>query len=173
MEAANRMKNTNGKNDVKKDGSMPSNVLLLDAHGKLLRKVLPSGLDKFSMHDVAWQAVHVAAAGACTALSTAKNPAGIHSVVRIRNAQDRKSCRQICGDSWTPKCEGEVSLWGASGKGKKNGAEVANFYSYGCDYNMLGGSEVNATNDDIFREAKDAHLYIFSYCCCSFPGNGK
>lgn len=149
-------------------GSTSSNAVKLNGHGKIPQAVLPAGFDKTTAADIQWQALHMSAASACRGLSKTGGHPGIHNVVLLRNANEGKTCRQLCSKSWADKCEGEVSIWGMLGKGKKNGQEIGNFYNYGCDYGNGGGSEADASPDAIRQDMKEAHQYYFSYCCCSF-----
>ena len=149
-------------------GGIIDNVPHVGVNGKIPQSVLPGGYDKISATDIQWQALHMSAAGACRSLSKATGHAGIHSVVLLRNAAERKNCRHLCSLSWASKCSGEVSLWGIPGRGKKNGQEVGTFYNYGCDYGYNGGSEAWAKDRDISKNLYGGHQYFYSYCCCTF-----
>lgn len=149
-------------------GGMKDNAPQLNLHGKVPQRFLPAGYDKFSASDIQWQAQHMSAAAACRGISKGKGHPGLHNVVLLRNAREGKTCRQLCATSWANRCEGEVSLWGAVGKGKRNGQEVGNYYNYGCDYGYNGGNEAFARSDAISKEYREGHHYFFSYCCCSF-----
>ena len=148
--------------------SIRDNVPQLSREGKISQSVLPAGFDTFSASDLQWQALHMAASASCRGLTKSGGHPGIHSVVLLRNAKERKTCREICSKSWADKCEAEVSIWGMPGKGKKNGQEVGNFYNYGCDYGGNGGNEATVDGDAILKPMREAHQYYFSYCCCSF-----
>ena len=149
-------------------GGVRDNAPQLDINGKISQRFLPAGYDKLSASDIQWQAQHMSAAAACRGLNKSKGHPGIHSVVLLRNARERKTCRQLCAMSWANSCDGEVSLWGTVGKGTKNGQEVGNYYNYGCDYGYNGGNEAFSTAASISREHHGGHQYFFSYCCCSF-----
>ena len=149
-------------------GGVRDNAPQLDINGKIPQRFLPAGYDKLSASDIQWQAEHMSAAAACRGLNKNKGHPGIHSVVLLRNSKQMKTCRQLCAMSWANNCDGEVSIWGAVGKGTKNGEEVGNYYNFGCDYGYNGGSEAFSKADSISRKHQDGVPYFFSYCCCSF-----
>ena len=118
----------------------------------------------YSAYDVAWQALHAAAAAACRG-STPTGGSGTHvNAVLNRNSRGPKSCTQLCADSWATHCDAEVSIYGRVGKASANGQTVGAFYNYDCDTAVrgYGGEEAKAAEEEIMGFSEGA----FSFCCC-------
>ena len=118
----------------------------------------------YSAYDLAWQALHVAAAAACRG-STPSGGSGSHvNSVLTRNSRGPYSCKQLCANSWATNCDAEVSIYGEVGKATKNGQTVGWFYNYDCDTGPYawGGEEAKAPEEEIMGFDEGA----FSFCCC-------
>ncbi|KAL9972564.1 hypothetical protein ACROYT_G018892 [Oculina patagonica] len=140
----------------------PSGFALLDSNGRLPQNFLVAGYDKYSLYDLAWQSLHMAAAAACRGSTSSES--GRHAnVVRVRNAADKKTCAQLCAQT-KYNCVAEVSIHGKTGKATQNGEIVGMFYNYKCDHANYGGSEVSRLVTDITR-FPDPYPY-YSFCCC-------
>ena len=126
---------------------------------------LPFEFDASSSHNLAWQALHMAAAAACRG-STPTGGSGTHAnMVLARNPHGKKSCQQLCSDSGQPHCDAEASIRGWDGKAIQNGQIVAEYYNYGCDRKkwVYGRNEAGADENDIMNnDWKGA----YSFCCC-------
>ena len=118
----------------------------------------------YSAYDVAWQALHAAAAAACRG-STPTGGSGTHvNSVLTRNSRGPKSCSQLCADTFAPHCDAEVSIYGKVGKATANGQNVGLFYNYDCNTGPYGwgGEEAKAAEKEIMGFEGGA----FSFCCC-------
>lgn len=113
--------------------------------------------------DVAWQALHAAAAAACRGSTPTGGSGCCGNNVLLRNTIEKKTCAQLCAATWAKICDAEVSLWGKPGKGTKNGELVGTFYNYACSGRANGGSEASEGNSRILGATPP---YYFSYCCC-------
>jgi len=115
-------------------------------------------------NDIAWQALHMAAAAACRGSTAGGGSGSWTNAVLVRDTTFEKDCNYICGQSSYKNCDAELSIWGSPGKATKNGQEVGMFYNYGCNqpFKYSGGKEATGADDDI----KKAPDYFFSYCCC-------
>ncbi|RMX39123.1 hypothetical protein pdam_00024590 [Pocillopora damicornis] len=142
----------------------PNGFALLDSTGHLPQKLLVAGYDKYSMYDLGWQALHMAAAAACRGSTSSGGTGCCANVVLVRNRADRKSCTQICGQTLYKNCDAEVSIHGKTGKATKAGEMIGAFYNYSCSQSSNGGSEVSSSPTDINRFPK-GHTY-YSFCCC-------
>ena len=142
----------------------PNGFALLDSTGHLPQKLLVAGYDKYSMYDLGWQALHMAAAAACRGSTSSGGTGCCGNVVLVRNVADRKSCTQTCGQTKYKNCDAEVSIHGKTGKATKAGEKIGAFYNYRCSHSTKGGSEVSASPTDINRFPKGYPYY--SFCCC-------
>ena len=103
----------------------------IDANKHFLN--LPLAFDTSSSYELAWQALHMAAAAACRG-STPTGRSGTHvNTVLARNPR-ADTCAQLCSESPDPMCDAEVSIRGGRhvGKATENGERVAKYHSYGC-----------------------------------------
>ena len=76
--------------------------------------------DKYSVYDLAWQSLHMAAAAACRG-STASGGSGCYdNQVMARNTADQKTCAEICVQTTYCNCNSEVSIYGNKGKATNN-----------------------------------------------------
>lgn len=122
-----------------------------------------------SLYDVAWQALHMAAAAACRGITPPSerwHSIYVHAVLN-RNTREEKSCTELCAETKkTTHCDGEASIYGKVGEATANGQSVGWFYNYGCDDNearIWGGNEALDPEKEIMRP--DSEM-IFSFCCC-------
>lgn len=119
----------------------------------------------YSAYDVAWQALHAAAAAACRG-STPTGGSGTHvNEVLTRNSRGPKSCTQLCAETnFAIHCDAEVSIYGKVGKATRNGQNVGLFYNYDCNTGThgWGGEEAKAAQEGIMGFNEGA----FSFCCC-------
>ena len=123
-----------------------------------------AGYDKYSLYDLGWQSLHMAAAAACRGSTSSGGSGCCGNVVLAHNKGDKKTCALICAESSFPYCDAEVSIHGKTGKATKNGEEVGAFYNYKCGGVANGGGEVSGPASDITRFL-DPHPY-YSFCCC-------
>lgn len=119
----------------------------------------------YSAYDVAWQALHAAAAAACRG-STPTGGSGTHvNVVLTRNSRGPESCDELCvATTWAPNCDAEISIYGNVGKATTNGQSVGWFYNYDCSSASQGwgGNEPSAPENEIMDFEEGA----YSFCCC-------
>ena len=120
--------------------------------------------ERYSAYDVAWQALHAAAAAACRGSTPTEGRGPRMNFVLSRNSRGPKSCIQLCADTtFAPYCDAEVSIYGYVGKAAANGQEVGLFYNHGCGTAFdSGGEEANAAEEEIMESAEGA----FSFCYC-------
>ena len=142
----------------------PSGFYVLNSNGSLPQSLLVAGYDKYSLYDLGWQSLHMAAASACRG-STSSGGSGPHqNSVHVRNTDDKKTCAQLCAETQYRNCDAEVSIHGKTGKATKNGEKIGAFYNYECNRAANGGSEVSRSVSDITR-FPDPYPY-YSFCCC-------
>ncbi|XP_078372024.1 uncharacterized protein LOC144655613 [Oculina patagonica] len=142
----------------------PGGFALLDQNGHLPQDNLTAGYDKYSLYDLGWQSLHMAAAAACRGSTSSGGTGCCENVVLVRNTDDRKTCTQLCAQSQYRNCDAEVSLHGKTGKATQNGEKIGAFYNYQCDHAPNGGNEVSRPVTDITR-FPDPYPY-YSFCCC-------
>lgn len=142
----------------------PSGFAVLDSNGRLSQSLLVAGYDKYSLYDLGWQSLHMAAAAACRGSTSSGGSGCCGNVVLVRNTADKKTCAQICAQSPFHNCDAEVSIHGKTGKATKNGENIGAFYNYQCSKAANGGSEVSRSVSDITR-FPDPYPY-YSFCCC-------
>ena len=142
----------------------PSGFALLDSNGRLPQSLLVAGYDKYSLYDLGWQSLHMAAAAACRGSTTSGGTGCCENAVLVRNTADKKNCAQICAQSPYGNCDAEVSIHGKTGKATKNGENIGAFYNYQCGHAANGGSEVS---DPVNYITQFPHQYpYYSFCCC-------
>ena len=126
---------------------------------------LPENDPGVSAYDLAWQALHAAAAAACRGSTPTGGSGSWVNIVLSRNSAGTKSCKQLCIESkyWTI-CDAELSIYGKKGKATTNGQGVGSFYNYKCTAarQSYGGNEALARQEEIFSFGRGA----YSYCCC-------
>ena len=118
-----------------------------------------------SPYDLAWQALHVAAAAACRGSTPTGGSGTKVNPVLTRNSRGPESCKQLCADTkWATNCDAEVSVYGNLAKATTNGQIVAWFYNYGCDRGSWGwgGEEAKSHEEEVMGFDEGA----FSFCCC-------
>jgi len=116
-------------------------------------------------YDLAWQALHMAAAAACRGSTPSGGTGNYANRVMVRDNADQKNCSYICGQTSFSICDAELSIHGTSGKATKNGQVVGMFYNYGCNRVPNagnGGREASGADGDIMT----APNTFFGYCCC-------
>ena len=118
----------------------------------------------YSSYDLAWQALHVAAAAACRGSTPTGGSGAYVNTVLTRNSRGPKSCTQLCTETSFTHCDAEVSVYGFVGKATTNGQTVGMFYNYSCDLGTFGwgGNESSAPEKEIMGFDEGA----FSFCCC-------
>jgi hypothetical protein len=109
--------------------------------------------------DVAWGALHAAAAAACRGSTASGGTGCCGNSVRVRNTASGQTCSTICSAN-SETCDAEVSVWGRPGKATANGEFVGNFYNYGCGGSGNGGSEASASASGVLNSG------YWSFCCC-------
>ena len=127
---------------------------------------LPFEFDASSSDNLAWQALHMAAAAACRG-STPTGGSGTHvNTVLARNPHVRTSCEELCSKSGSSViCDAEVSIRGQNGKATENGEVVGVYYNYGCKnrYSGYGRNEPEAAQEEIMSNKMSGG---YSFCCC-------
>ena len=126
---------------------------------------LPFEFDASSSHNLAWQALHMAAAAACRG-STPTGGSGTHvNMVLARNPHVGTSCARLCSEEGGLICDAEVSIRGQVGKATQNGQVVGVYYNYGCNHTIsgYGRNEPGAAQDEIMSNSMSGG---YSFCCC-------
>ena len=142
----------------------PSGFAVLDSNGRLPQSLLVAGYDKYSLYDLGWQSLHMAAAAACRGSTSSGGSGSCENGVLVRNTADKKTCAQLCAQSSFRNCDAEVSIHGKTGKATQNGEMIGAFYNYNCNHKRNGGSEASRFVSDITR-FPDPYPY-YSFCCC-------
>ena len=142
----------------------PSGFAVLDSNGRLSQSLLEAGYEKYSLYDLGWQSLHMAAAAACRGSTSSGGSGCCQNAVLVRNTADKKTCSQICAQTAYRNCDAEVSIHGKTGKATKNGEVIGAFYNYKCSQVANGGNEVSNSASDITRFPKPYPYY--SFCCC-------
>jgi len=142
----------------------PSGFAVLDSIGRLSQSLLEAGYDKYSLYDLGWQSLHMAAAAACRGSTSSGGSGCCQNAVLVRNTAHRKTCSQICAQTVYSNCDAEVSIYGKTGKATKNGEVIGAFYNYGCGRAAHGGNEVSHSASHITRFPSPQPYY--SFCCC-------
>ena len=126
---------------------------------------LPENDPGVSAYDLAWQALHAAAAAACRGSTPTGGSGPWVNTVLSRSSSGSKSCTQLCIEStYYTNCDAELSIYGKQGKATSNGQGVGSFYNYHCgaSHQGYGGNEAEAQEEDIIGFGQGA----FSFCCC-------
>ena len=127
----------------------PSGFAMLDSNGRLPQNLLTAGYDKYSAYGLAWQSLHMAAAGACRGNTSSGGRGSWDNQVMTRNTADKKTCAQICGQTAFRNCDAEVSIYGKKGKATQDGMIVGAFYNYLCNSGANGGNEVSSSDESV------------------------
>ena len=104
----------------------------LTSEGRIPQSILPGSYSEYSLEDIQWQSLHMAAAAACRG-STPSN--GRHSN-RAIPGRDGVTCTQVCSETFFSNCEGSVALMGLQKQAITNTTPVGLFYDYGCEWNQ-------------------------------------
>ena len=139
----------------------PGGFAVLDQSGHLPQDNLTAGYDKYSLYDLGWQSLHMAAAAACRGSTPSGGTGCCSNAVLVRNTADKKSCAQLCAQTQYTNCDAEVSIHGKTGKATQNGETIGAFYNYQCGETVNGGSEVSTSDGDVTR----FNTY-YGFCCC-------
>ena len=135
-------------------------IPLLDGSNKIKQSYLPGGYDQYSLHDVQWQSLHMAAAAACRGSTPSGGSGGNYNEVYPR--QHGQSCKNVCGKTSRKTCDSEITINGFMGKATSNTKKVGVYFNYGCGYGPTWGDEVKMQDIRII----DPYLGGVSYCCC-------
>jgi len=129
-----------------------------------LRTEVEKDVKKDMMQDVAWQALHAAAAAACrgSTPSGGKGP-GSNGVMAKSNTE---SCDNICAATDYNICDADISVRGFYGKANSYTETVGRYYNYGCSSpgnTNIKLDEVKAAEDAILSGSNPTY---FRFCCC-------
>ena len=132
----------------------------LTSEGRISQSILPGSYAEYSLEDIQWQSLHMAAAAACRGSTPSK---GRHSN-RAIPGRDGVTCTQVCSETFFSNCEGAVALMGLQKQTLTNTTPVGLFYDYGCEWNQRSGlSELTYANKKILYAT-----YYINYCCCRY-----
>lgn len=130
----------------------------LTSSGRIPAHVLPGSYATYTLEDVQWQSLHMAAAAACRGVAPSNGPH--HN--RVLAAPDGVTCTSVCGATSWKHCDAKVTLMGLQGQKLQNNAFVGLYYDYGCDHVQYNGqSEQGYSNAKILSPS-----YYIGYCCC-------
>lgn len=122
---------TNAEGGVIQEEDANADTSAQDAHLPQHRTTEPSP------YDLAWQALHVAAAAACRGSTPTGGSGTKVNAVLTRNSRGPESCKQLCANTkWATICDAEVSVYGKLGKATINGQTV----NFSCFLFMLSSS---------------------------------
>jgi len=130
------------------------------ASNKIKQSYLPAGYDKYSLYDIQWQSLHMAAAAACRGSTPTGGSGPIANYVYAK--KDGVTCTATCLQTTTKNCDAAVSINGYVDKSTKILKAVGAYYNYGCAY-AVGyppGVEEKMKNEQI------SSVTYISYCCC-------
>lgn len=156
------------KSDVaKREKALLDKIDALQAELSKLKTEVQEDVKKDMMQDVAWQALHAAAAAACRG-STASGGTGPWGN-GVYPKENDDSCDNICSATDRPICDADISIQGFYGKATSYSKSVGRFYNYGCS----GAGNTNVKYDEV-KADEDAILTgsnsdYYRYCCCRKP----
>ena len=134
----------------------------LTSEGRISQSILPGSYAEYSLEDIQWQSLHMAAAAACRGSTPSKGRHSNRAIPRL----DGVTCTQVCSETFFSNCEGTVALMGLQKQTLTNTTPVGNglFYDYGCEWNQRSGlSELTYANKKILHAT-----YYINYCCCRY-----
>ena len=135
--------------------------------GRIDRALLPGSYADFTLEDVAWGSVHVAAAAACRG-SVPTGGTG-HFPNQVIPVIVGSTCHATC-NAFTPDsktyfyCASTVTLMGFVKHATNNLASVGEYYNYGCAAPHTASSELSRS-DHVSLERTS----YMTYCCCRSP----
>jgi hypothetical protein len=132
-----------------------------------LKTEVQEDVKKDMMQDVAWQALHAAAAAACRGSTATGGHGPWGNGVYPKKNDD--SCDNICGATSLSICDADISIEGYYGKATSYSQKVGLFYNYGCS----GAGNTNVKFDEV-KSDEDAILTgsssaYYRFCCCRKP----
>lgn len=149
---------------VEKENSLNQKIVALEAALAAL-KTKPANTE--AMQNIAWQALHSAAAAACRG-STPRGGHGHHANVVLPKL-NTDSCKNLCGKTRYKFCDADIAILGYTGKATSYTSLVGKYYNYGCS--SPGNTnkefdEVKAGDHEILEAKASSHYY--RYCCCRY-----
>jgi len=153
---------------AEKEKKLMKTIDVLENELNKLREEVKEDVKKNMMQDVAWQALHAAAAAACRGSTPSGGKGPWYNGVMAKRNTD--SCDTICSQSKYHKiCDADISVQGFYGKANTYTETVGRFYNYGCstpgNTNVLF-DEVQAKEDAVLS---GSNPHYFRYCCCRKP----
>jgi len=146
---------------AKENKDLKSKFSLLDGNNKIKQSYLPAGYDKYSLYDIQWQSLHMAAAAACRGSTPTGGSGYLANYVYAK--KDGVSCTATCWQTTYKNCDAAISIHGYVGKSTKVLQPVGAYYNYGCGMSRLWYSK--GIEEKIKNEQISSVVYI-SYCCC-------
>jgi len=147
----------------------------LEAELSKLRMEVNEDVKKDMMQDVAWQALHAAAAAACRGVNPTDGKGQWANGVMAK--LNTESCDKICAATSFNICDADISVQGFYGKADSYTETVGSYNNYGCSTpgnTDVRYDEVKADEDAIIS---GSNPHYFRYCCCrkalkeSLPSN--
>jgi len=126
----------------------------------LKSKLIAGGYDKYTVYDLQWQSLHMAATAGCRAVS----PYGGHGgyANRVLPRVTGVSCEQTCNKTSYKNCDGEMAINGKISKATGSTQILGSYYNYRCSTSKLyAADELKSLDQNVITSGS-----YYSYCCC-------
>ena len=139
-----------------------SKTVSVDSEGKIASSLLPGSYSNYTLEDVQWQSLHMAAAAACTATESKEKTSNVVVPARVG-----EWCFVTCFETTQSSCRGTIKVGGYSKHVTDN--NVAGYFnSYSCQEKVpLENTESHWKDEDILKPRGKTELESISYCCCN------
>ena len=143
-----------------------SKSVKVDSEGRVPSSVMPGSYSSYTLEDVQWQSLHMAAAAGCAGSEGLRGSGN-----KVVPAREGESCWRTCSD-YTRKylsCLGTVTVGGVNKHLPHRGA--AGYYHHTKQCTEKQGSdktEGSWLNEDILKSIAETKIgFAITYCCCS------
>lgn len=146
---------------LKQVADLEKSALKVAPGEKIAQKLLPGGYSDYSVNDLQWHSLHLAAAAACKATSDLGG--GMRKKTsKVFARSSHMKCHDVCKASATTKqCDSEVSIYGNHRKATSLKDEVGWFTNNGCNGTSVQTFEPTSSEDQVMKD----NTFI-SFCCC-------
>ena len=128
--------------------------------GRIDRAVLPGAYKDYTLEEVTWGSLHLAATAACRGYVASGGTGNSGNVVIP--VTPKSSCTKTCASTVYRNCDAAVTLIGYLKRSATNGRAVGEYYNYGCGHpHSAKSSEITKTDEKVLRGGG-----ALSYCCC-------
>ena len=138
-----------------------SKKVSVDSEGKIASSILPGSYSSYTLEDVQWQSLHMAAAAACTATKSRRRT--VNAVVPARAGN---MCFFTCMDTGHYSCRHAVNVGGYS-KQVTDKSVAGSYNAYSCyEKTAKEHTESYWKDGDVLKVRGETELESISYCCC-------